>query len=194
VRAAERDEVIQLYAHSPGGTVPRDKLDAVIARSAELGLDFVTYDDLDPAGTPRGGVALSFDDTAVEAWVDTRPVFTQYDVQATFFVSRYDTFDDDRKALLRSLSLDGHAIEAHSILHLRATDYVEKYGLAAYLADEALPSIELLRGDGYGVSAYAYPFGARTRELDRALLEHVDRVRAVTFTLDGPLIADPCPE
>jgi peptidoglycan/xylan/chitin deacetylase (PgdA/CDA1 family) len=166
----------------------------VIARAAELGLDFVRYDQLEPGGPARGGVALSFDDTDVQSWLDARPVFQQYDVQATFFVSRYDTFDDDRKAQLRTLGGDGHAIEAHSILHLRATDYVEKYGLAAYLADEAVPSIELLRSDGFAVSAYAYPYGARTHELDRAILTHVDRVRAVTFSLDGPLVADPCPE
>jgi hypothetical protein len=62
------------------------------------------------------------------------------------------------------------------------------------MEDEALPSIELLRADGFDPIAFAYPTGARTGEIDRALLEHVELLRAVTFTVESPLITDPCPE
>ena len=40
-----------------------------------------------------------------------------------------------------------------------------------------MPSIRLLRDAGYPVTSFAFPFGASTRELEAALLEHVDRVR-----------------
>jgi peptidoglycan/xylan/chitin deacetylase (PgdA/CDA1 family) len=123
-----------------------------------------------------------------------RDTFRAHDARVTFFVKAYDVWTDAQRADLRALAADGHAIQAHSLRHQRATDYVTEHGLAAYLEDEALPSIDLLEADGYPVTDYAYPFGARTRELDRALLEHVERLRAVTFSLDGPLVADPCPE
>lgn len=198
-RASARGEVIQLYGHQPGdpsagATVPIDKIEAVLARAAELGLAFFTSRDLVPDGPHTGGLALSFDDAHIADWWALRPMFDQYDARLTFFVTRYDQWDDAMKAQLRDLSADGHSIQAHSVNHLRAPEFVTERGLAAYLTEEALPSIELLRADGYAITDYAYPFGARTGELDRALLAHVERVRAVTFSLDGALISDPCPE
>lgn len=47
---------------------------------------------------------------------------------------------------------------------------------------------ELLRAP---VDAYAYPDGARTAEVDAALLDEVRVLRSVTFTVAGA--ADPCP-
>jgi hypothetical protein len=49
-----------------------------------------------------------------------------------------------------------------------------------------------MRAEGFTPTVFAYPFGSRSAELDRAILRHVDRVRSVSITLRGP-IADPCP-
>ena len=57
-----------------------------------------------------------------------------------------------------------HAIEAHRFRHLRATLYVEQKGLTAYLQYEALPSMRQLRDEGFDLSTYPYPAGARTSE------------------------------
>jgi hypothetical protein len=57
-----------------------------------------------------------------------------------------------------------------------------------------MPSIDGLRDEGYPVRAFAYPFGARTGELDRALLSRVGILRSVTFTTEVPAVSDPCPE
>jgi hypothetical protein len=51
--------------------------------------------------------------------------------------------------------------------------------------------IAALRADGYRVLSYAYPFGARTGELDRALAAHVPVLRSVEFPIEGPF--SPCP-
>jgi peptidoglycan/xylan/chitin deacetylase (PgdA/CDA1 family) len=193
-RAAAEGTVIQLFTHSPGRTIAVSKVEAILAHAASIGLDFVTYPELGPGQTPRGGLALSFDDAGIDTWIAMRDTFLAHDAQVTFFVKAYDVWTEPQKTDLARLAGDGHAVQAHSLRHQRATDYVTDHGLAAYLADEALPSIALLEADGYVVTDYAYPFGARTSELDRALLEHVERVRAVTFALDGPLLADPCPE
>ena len=193
-RAAARGEVIHLYTHVPGVTVPRDKLEATIAEAARLGLRFVTYADLIDGPDVGGGLALSFDDSNVESWFSMRDVFQTHGVRATFFVTRYHNLGEATRDQLRQLQADGHTIEAHSVNHLNGADYVEDKGLAQYMREEAVPSIERLRADGFPVRAFAYPFGVRTGELDRALLKHVELLRAVSFSADNAVIVDPCPE
>ncbi|MEO8703799.1 MAG: polysaccharide deacetylase family protein [Kofleriaceae bacterium] len=190
-RAAARGEVVELYGHKPGVTFPLSKLEYVLAGVQARGLAYVTYADFAAGGGTGPGIALSFDDSGINNWTDARPLFLQFGARVTFFVTRYALFDDLSRTLVRQLADDGHAIEAHSVKHLRAPLYVEEHGLDAYLADEALPSIELLRADGYPVTAYAYPFGSRTDELDHALLEHVPILRSVTFSMQGAV--SPCP-
>ncbi|HEU5059735.1 MAG TPA: hypothetical protein VFU21_24555, partial [Kofleriaceae bacterium] len=77
-RAAERGEVLMLFAHAPGSHVPFDRLEAVLAHAADLGLDFVTARDLAAAGPPRAGLALSFDDSDVDAWMSARDLLRRY--------------------------------------------------------------------------------------------------------------------
>ena len=191
-RAVERAEVVELYAHSPGNSVAVATIEHVLAGAAARGLRFVTYPELAAGTLDRGpGVALSFDDNRTHTWTATRELFMRYGARVTFFVSRYAAITDEQRAQIRQLADDGHAIEAHSVAHLRGPRYVEDHGLAAYLADEALPSIEVLRADGYEVTTYAYPFGARTGELDAALLGHVTLLRSVAFTLN--VATSPCP-
>lgn len=191
-RALARGEVLELYAHDPGRTVSWSELEAVLEAITARDLPYFTYAELaDPATSPSAGVALSFDDAHVAHWLAGADLFARYGARVTFFVAYYDRLTDDARAGLRELADHGHAIEAHGMRHWRAPLYVEQKGLAAYLTDEALPSIEYLRADGYPVAAYAYPYGARTAELDRALLAHVPLVRSVAFTWTGP--ADPCP-
>jgi len=193
-RAAATGEIIHLYAHIPGVTVPTDKLEAVLTRAHDLGLTFVTYADL-AAGTATGpGIALSFDDSGVDAWTGERPAFDAAGARVTFFVTRYPLWTDAMKTELHQLADDGHDIEAHTIGHRNAPDYVADRGLQAWLDDDALPSIDVLRADGYAPVAFAYPFGARTRETDRAMLGHVSVLRSVAFSLQSPVLADPCPQ
>ena len=183
---------MELYAHHPGATVAVATLDHVLAGAVARGLTFVQYRDF-AAGTAHGpGLALSFDDTSIQAWTDTQPLFAQYGAKVTFFVSRFPAISDDERRQLHALADAGHDIEAHSILHLRAPQYVEEHGLQAYLDDEAQPSIDLLRADGFDIVAYAYPFGARSAELDRSLLERVTVLRSVSFPWSVG-VESPCP-
>ena len=50
-----------------------------------------------------------------------------------------------------------------------------------------------MRSDGFPVTSFAYPFGARTHEIDRAILEHVAILRSISFTYTGPVV-DACPQ
>ncbi len=193
VRARDRGEAIHLYAHSPGSTVPLDTFEAVLADASGLGLPFVTYAELAGGPAPGAAVVLSLDDQDVDAWFALRPMFAAHQVRATFFVTRYYLFSPEHRAELHQLAADGHDIEAHTVNHLRAPDYVTDRGLRAWLDDDALPSISALSDDGFPPPvAFAYPFGARTGETDRAMLDHVQVLRSVSFAFSAP-VADPCP-
>jgi hypothetical protein len=193
-RAAASGEVLSLYAHRPGGTVSVERIERVLAAAERLGLDFVTTRDLIAGGPARAGLALSFDDAHVDDWFALRGLFDEHAARVTFFVSRYDRLSEARRDRLRLLAGDGHAVEAHGLRHRNAPEYVEENGLGAYMDEEARPSIDLLRDDGFDPVAFAYPFGARTGELDSALLDEVELLRSVTFTVESPLVSDPCPE
>ncbi|MCW5807319.1 MAG: polysaccharide deacetylase family protein [Deltaproteobacteria bacterium] len=191
-RAAARAEVVELYAHSPGNTVPLATLRHVLEGARARGLAFVTYRDFADGGGTGPGLALSLDDHTVAEWVAARELFAEFGARLTFFVSRYTSMNDDQRAGLRTLADDGHDIEAHSVAHLRAPLYVEQHGVTAYLDDEVLPALDAMERDGFPIRAFAYPFGARTGETDRALLRHVEVLRSVAFSFGG-IVQSPCP-
>lgn len=190
-RARDRGEVIELYAHDPGVSVPVEKIAYVLAGARDRGLGFVTYSDFAHGHYASPGLALSFDDTFIDAWVALRPLFQEYRARITFFVCRYDTLSDEERAGLQLLASDGHDIQPHSVGHYRAPEYVENHGLGAYLRDELDPSIAALREDGFEANAFAYPYGARTGELDAAIARRVPVLRSVAFSYT--LVDDPCP-
>jgi peptidoglycan/xylan/chitin deacetylase (PgdA/CDA1 family) len=190
-RAVARGEVIELFAHEPGRTVAVAKIAHVLEQAAARDLAFVTYADFAHGDDVAPGIALSFDDESVDAWVELRPLFQQYRARVTFFVSRYHQLGQAQRAGLALLAADGHDIQAHSVHHTRAPIHVEEHGLNAYLRDEVDPSIAVLRDQGFEVTAFAYPFGARTSELDDAIAKRVPILRSVSFSYD--LVQDPCP-
>ncbi len=191
-RARDRGEVIELYAHDPGRTVSWGELENVLAAINARNLPYFTYAELaHNTVAPQAGVVLSFDDAYVDHWLAGADLYAQYGARLTFFVAYFDHLAPEQRAALQELAARGHAIEAHSVNHLRAPLFVEQKGLTAYLRDEALPSIDWLRDEGYDVTTYAYPYGARTSETDAALLDRVPLVRSVSFTWTG--VADPCP-
>jgi polysaccharide deacetylase len=191
-RAAERGEVVELYAHDPGGTVRVSTIGHVLEGAQARGLRFVTYRDFADGGGTGPGIALSFDDNHVDDWAALRPLFQDYGARVTFFITKFDRLDAEQRAQLHALAGDGHDIEAHSVQHLKAPEYVEQRGLHAYLADEVVPSIDVLAAEGFDVRAYAYPFGSRTDELDDAILQLVPIVRSVSFAYTG-VVESPCP-
>jgi peptidoglycan/xylan/chitin deacetylase (PgdA/CDA1 family) len=192
-RAKDRHEIVEFYTHHPGhgGTVPIDKIEYVLAGAQARGLAFNTYSDFAQHTDVSPGIALSFDDTSVEAWVEILPLLAKYNAHVTFFISQYYSFNDQAREGLHQLADAGHAIEAHTVRHLHAPDYVEQFGLDAYLHDEVDPSIKVLRDEGFPVDAFAYPFGARTSETDQAIAKRVPVIRSVAFSY--PEVESPCP-
>jgi hypothetical protein len=191
-RACDTGEVIELLVHTPGVTVTMQRLEEVLAGARDRGLPFLTVRDL-LRGPAMAGVALMYDDWHTAEWVDSMPLLAQYDAHVTLYVGRYPGMPPTAHLQLQLLADAGHDIEAHSISHLRGPTFVEEYGLRTYLDDEVLPSIDLLRGDNFEVLSYAYPFGVRTDETDRTILDagSVEMVRALAKP--NELRANPCP-
>jgi peptidoglycan/xylan/chitin deacetylase (PgdA/CDA1 family) len=191
-RARDTGEVLELLVHKPGATMAWDRLEAVLAGARDRGLPFLTATEL-LRGPAMAGVALMYDDWHTAAWVESMPLLDRYGAHVTLYVGRLPGISPQSLVELDVLDAAGHDIEAHSISHLRGPTVVEEYGLDAYLDDEVVPSIELLRAAGYEVVSYAYPFGVRTAETDRAILDagNVQMVRAVAKP--NELRANPCP-
>jgi hypothetical protein len=192
-RARDTGEVIELLAHKPGETMAWDRLEAVLAGARDRGLPFLTATEL-LRGPAMAGVALMYDDWHTAAWVESMPLLERYGAHVTLYVARYTGISPEAHVELAMLDQAGHDVEAHSIAHLRGPTFVEEYGLGSYLDDEVVPSIDLLRDDGYEVLSYAYPFGVHTSETDRAILDAggVQMVRALAKPND--LRANPCPD
>lgn len=192
-RARDTGQVLELYTHDPGRTIEWAALEAVLAAATSRGLAYVTYADMAHGVKPAGGgLALGFDDAYVPDWMTARDMFMRYGARVTFFITYWDQLNETDRMSLHVLAADGHDIEAHSVKHRRGPDYVEASGLGTYIADEVQPSIDHLVDDGFEITTYAYPFGARTGETDQAILGRVQQLRSVTYTWDSPAI-DPCP-
>jgi hypothetical protein len=178
-QARRSGTIVQLYGHSPDGTVPVARIEALLAAAAERGMDFVTYRDMVERTAAGRSLALSFDDDFVDGWHALRPLFDRYGARATFFVSRFQRLGPEQRAKLHELADDGHAIEYHGTDHQPAERYVAEHGIAAYLADEIEPGLDAMRDDGFAPVAFAYPHGERTAETDVALLERFPIVRGI---------------
>lgn len=170
-RARDQREVVELFAHDPGVTVPVDKIAMVLDDADARGLGYVTYREL-AGGVPReAALALSFDDYSIEDWHAMRDLFRRHGARVTFFVSDYDTFTADQRRLLDDLAADGHDVEYHSTRHQDARAYSQAHGIDAWLADDIDPALAAMRADGWDPTVFAYPSGHRTPATDRALLD-----------------------
>jgi hypothetical protein len=174
--AHDAKRVALFHAHKPGVTISVAAIERVLDLADRAHLEYVTYRELEP-GPARAGLALAFDDNAVEEWLTIRDLLAAHDARVTFFVSRYTLLTDDERAGLDVLAGDGHDLEPHSVLHLHAPTYVHDHGVDGYLADEALPSIQVLAAAGYTPTTYAYPFGQHLAATDDALLATVGKLR-----------------
>jgi len=177
-RARDDTTVALFHAHDPGRTISVDAIERVLGLADAAGLTYVTYAELGHAATaPRPAIAFAFDDQYLDSWTAIAPQLAAHNARVTFFVTRVYKYDAHMLDELAQLAAAGHGVEAHSVNHLHAREYEAAYGVAAYLADEVMPSIQILEDLGYAVTSYAFPFGESDDALDTAVLEHVQRVR-----------------
>jgi hypothetical protein len=168
--------VVFLHGHKPGEMMSVATIDDVIALARMNHLPMLRYDEV--ASATEGGVAFAIDDNAIDDWFALRDLFNRTGTHVTFFVSRWADQAPAEIDKLMTLAGDGHELEPHTVNHLHPIDYVEEHGLSAWLADEVDPSIQIMRDHGLEPQFFAYPFGERDADLDRAMLERIGAVRA----------------
>jgi hypothetical protein len=190
-RANDRGEVLELLIHNPGESISWEDFAALLAAVDKRGLAWVTYEDMARGIAPVAGVALQYDDTYLDAWLQSLEYLKPYDARVTIFVTRYWRLSEEKRAKVRALHDAGHDIEAHAVNHLRAPVVVEEHGMQYYLDEEMQPSIDMLRADGYDIVAHAYPFGDRTAEIDVAVSKRIQLIRSVTISRS--FVTSPCP-
>lgn len=174
--AANRHWVVMFHAHVPGESVSRAALERLFTLADKYHLDYVGFDELAP-GPPRAGVAFAFDDNAVDAWDSVLDIVDAHHARLTFFVTRWTELTDAQHAAVHALHAAGHDIEPHSVNHIHADEYVAMNGLDAYVANEVVPSIQVLESEGFVPTTYAYPFGIHSAAMDERILQLVERVR-----------------
>ncbi|HEV7553831.1 MAG TPA: polysaccharide deacetylase family protein [Kofleriaceae bacterium] len=181
-QAEQHQWVALVHGHKPNITISVDAINRVLDLADEHHLAYLTFDQLS-AGPPRAGVALSIDDDDVDGWLNIlQPLLAAHHAKVTFFVTRWPQLNQARLGELATLVADGNTLEAHSIDHVDAVEYVTANGLDAYLNNEVVPSIQIMVAAGYHPTSFAFPFGSTTPEISAAILQHVARVR----TTPGP--------
>ena len=177
--AQRTGSVALVHAHVPGETISIDAIEGMLLLAEQYQLDFVGHDELDMDHEPRAGLAFAFDDQATDQWYELRELFLVHEAKVTFYLTRFHNYTDEMKAQVAQLAADGHAIEAHTVDHLHANAYVRDHGLDAYLADEVVPSFEILKAAGYTPTSFAFPFGEASESTYNAVLAlpGVERIR-----------------
>lgn len=174
--AASLDSAALVHVHGPGSTVSIDRLETIFDLAERHDLAYATYADMD-GGPSQAALALAFDDNSVEAWLSIRDLLKTRGARVTFFVARFASLTEAERDGIAILAADGHAIEAHTVNHLDAPDYIAAHGVDAYLADEVLPSFQVLVDAGYHPTAFAYPFGRDDAAADSRILERATHLR-----------------
>jgi peptidoglycan/xylan/chitin deacetylase (PgdA/CDA1 family) len=184
-QAADEKVAVMFHAHIPGLTIQAATLERILSTAEAYGLTTLTFRDLVPTTAPTGALVLAFDDNAPDEWFSIRDLLLQHHARVTFFVTRFAQWTPLGHDELQMLAADGHDIEAHTVNHIHGPAYVVAHGIDAYIADEVLPSLQILVDAGYPApTTLAYPWGERTDEIDSAVLAHVAKVRTT---------AGPCP-
>jgi peptidoglycan/xylan/chitin deacetylase (PgdA/CDA1 family) len=176
------DRALVLYGHmTPEGVTP-ETIATVLARARNAGVDILTFADLARGGSRRAGVVVTFDDEDIDAWFGLRDILARYDARATFFVTRYFEWTDAGRQELHTLYDEGNDIEAHGVNHVNVCAYTASTGngLDGYIADEVMPSIQVLQADGFAPVAFAFPGGSMGNAIVDDLAPLVPLTRGIT--------------
>jgi peptidoglycan/xylan/chitin deacetylase (PgdA/CDA1 family) len=126
------------------------------------------------------GICISFDDRTIHEWNDLSPLFDRYDAKVTFFVTQFDSLDEEEIAILKELKAKGHEIGSHGAMHVISEHYIQEHGYRKYLENEIDQSVSSMETQGLKPTSFAYPYGAKYWFTDYLLLKRFKVVRGVT--------------
>jgi peptidoglycan/xylan/chitin deacetylase (PgdA/CDA1 family) len=131
--------------------------------------------------SPRAGVILSFDDAYVDDWYATNQELKKYNWKGTFLVCKINTLKYLEIKKLQELQREGHEIAGHGLHHYNAATFLKNHSINDYLHEEINPMINLMNFYGFKTTSFAYPYGARTKQLDTVLLKKFKIIRGRAF-------------
>ncbi len=130
------------------------------------------------------GVVLTFDDKYIDEWYMADSALKQYNWKATFFVTQINTLTPQQIDKLHFFVSEGHSVEGHGYKHLNAADYIDQNGIDSYFAEEIQPMIDYSDSISLHFDAFAYPYGANTKESDDLLLQYFKIIRKCDWKKD----------
>jgi peptidoglycan/xylan/chitin deacetylase (PgdA/CDA1 family) len=145
---------------------------------------------LNSAAQPITGIVLTFDDKSVDEWYSFLVFNHKYGVKATFYVSFFYKMDLDQIIKLKLLQDAKNEIGYHTMNHLNALKYIKENSMEAYIDNEILPGLNLMRQKGFDVKSFAYPYGVGSPDLDKELLKYFKTVRYTAYPAKGKKLAD----
>ncbi|PAM94691.1 polysaccharide deacetylase [Flavobacterium sp. IR1] len=134
----------------------------------------------------KAGVILSFDDAYVDEWYEADQALKKYSWKATFNVCRIDSIGAPQLKKLHEMEQYGHEIAGHGYHHYNAVKFVEQNGIDQYLEQEIDPMIVSLKKKNFKTTSFAYPYGERSDELDKALSSKFKIIRGRAFGGEAP--------
>ena len=127
------------------------------------------------AGLTEGGVAFTFDDRNFDDWVRAIPLFDEFSVKATFFIS--GEIDTQAINAIAQLKRHGHAIGSHSVNHLKAVEYFQEHSPEQFVKQEINPQLKQFAQAGVVPASFAYPMSRNDEATDKSLLDLFRHVR-----------------
>lgn len=134
----------------------------------------------------KSGVVISFDDAYVDEWYNADKALKKYDWKATFCVCRIDSIGKPQIEKLLELQKEGHEIAGHGYHHYNAVKFVAQNGIDQYIKQEIDPMMVSMKQKGFNVSSFAYPYGERSDQLDKALSPKFKVIRGRDFCAVAP--------
>jgi peptidoglycan-N-acetylglucosamine deacetylase len=127
----------------------------------------------------KPGICVSFDDRTIREWKELSPLFDRYGAKVTFFVTQFDSLDEEEISILEELKAKGHEIGSHGAMHVISEHYIQEHGYRKYLENEIDQSVSSMEKQGLKPTSFAYPYGAKYWFTDYLLLKRFKVVRGV---------------
>jgi peptidoglycan/xylan/chitin deacetylase (PgdA/CDA1 family) len=139
------------------------------------------------ATSSNAGIALTFDDTSVDAWYSARSIFQKYNAHVTFFVSNFNTLNQNQIDKLKVLQADGHEIAFHGLYHTDAVPYLQTHTVQQYLDYDIIPGINLMKNAGFNPVDFAWPGGSDAPTAYQALEGYFGHMRDTYYGWDDTI-------
>lgn len=110
---------------------------SVSAKCFLLLLAVVVWFSACQSGTKRkAGICISFDDRSIYEWQTFSGLLDRYNAKVTFFVTQFDSLNEQEIEILKDFKRKGHEIGCHGALHVISENYITEHGYAKYLQNE----------------------------------------------------------